>query len=452
MTSSKTREGASGATFSPRAQAFASPTVLTDRSHTGRRSRLKAGLASLGGYFVRVSPAVSMFAASLILLAPVNALAQDASANNSVRERSRPEYDPLGMRFGGFTLNASADLAAQSTDNVFALDAGAEEDMIYSIAPEASLRSNWSRHALLVEGGARFENHEDFSDEDAETGFARLYGRLDIGSRSNVAIDAELAHEAEDRTDADAPVLGDRVEFDRSDIALLGEHTFNRVKVSGALMRREYSFDGTQNIRDNEENALRGRLDVEVSPRLGVMLQATADERSYDNNAGLDSEGRRLLAGLTVNFTDLLRGEVAVGQFERDYDNGASVDGLAIDANVEWYPTGLTTVTFEAHRNAEDVVGVSASPFTESEYGLRVDHELLRNVILSAGALTGMREYETIDREDEYMRAEAGADYILNRRVALRARYVFDDLESSGALARPDFEVNAFTLGVSFRL
>src|SRR5690606_24629881 len=113
----------------------------------------------------------------------------------------------------------------------------------------------------------------------------------------------------------------------------------------------------------------------------------------YDNNptpAIVNSEGRTLLAGVSVNFTDLMRGEINVGQFEREYDAGNSVEGLAVAANLEWYPTGLTTVTVTGRRNSEDVIGATESqPFTETEFGARVDHELLRNLILTAGAQIG---------------------------------------------------------------
>jgi hypothetical protein len=45
-----------------------------------------------------------------------------------------------------------------------------------------------------------------------------------------------------------------------------------------------------------------------------------------------------------------------------------------------------------------------------------------------------------------------GADYLLNRRVALRARYNFDESQSDGALAGRDYEVNRVSLGLSLRL
>jgi hypothetical protein len=455
MTSSKSPAGPADPTFPPHAQRVAKARILHNRSKTGRRSHLLATLASFGGTLVRVHPALSMFAASLIAFAPVHALAQDQQSSTSVRDRQREEYDPLGMRLGAFNLRASVDVVAESDDNIFAEEVGQDEDVIFSVAPNASLRSTWSRHAISFDAGARFESHEDFSSEDVDTGYARFGGRLDVGSRSNVALDAGLSHEREARTDSDAPTVGDPVEYDRSDLALTAEHTFNRFKVTGAVAYREYSFDSiVQSVRDNEQTSFRARVDAALTPRLGLVLQATTDERDYGNSATLSSEGTTLLAGVSMNFNDLLRGEITAGQFDRDYDGGASADGLAVAANLEWYPTGLTTVTFNARQNAEDVVGAtSATPFTESQYGVRVDHELLRNVILTAGAQVGTREFEDpIDREDEVVGVEIGADYLMNRRIALRARYNFDDVQSSGADRYRDFEVNAFTLGVSFRL
>jgi hypothetical protein len=40
----------------------------------------------------------------------------------------------------------------------------------------------------------------------------------------------------------------------------------------------------------------------------------------------------------------------------------------------------------------------------------------------------------------------------LNRRVALEARFRRDEVESSGAAAYRDYEVNTLSLGVSLRL
>ncbi len=129
-------------------------------------------------------------------------------------------------------------------------------------------------------------------------------------------------------------------------------------------------------------------------------------------------------------------------------------EGLAADANLEWYLTRLTTLSINAHRNTEATIGATTvAPYIETRFGGRIDHELLRNVILTAGVESGKREYQDgIDRTDDYTFADVGADYLLNRRVALRARLRHAEVNSSGADAYRDFEVNSLTLGIAFRL
>jgi hypothetical protein len=421
-----------------------------------RRVRLAAhaALAPLGEFFVRVTPVLSLFAASLIALAPVHALAQDQQESVSVRDRPRPEYDPLGMRFGGFNLHATLDLGVATTDNLFAEETGEDEDTIFTAGLRGRLASNWSRHALAFEAGAATVSHDEFSSEDHDTHFAGASGRLDIGSSSNVSARARIAHEAEARNDPDAPAQGiPLVEYDRTDMALSAQHRFNRFRVTGTVGQVQQEFDGTQSFRDYDETRLTGRVEAEVSPRLGLMLEATTDERDYDNTPTLSSEGTTYLVGATINFTDLMQGHVAVGQFEREYDSGESSDGLAASADLEWYITRLTTITLNGHRNSEDVVGATtAVPFIESQYGLRVDHELLRNLILTGGVQFGQREYETIDRDDDYMFAEVGADWLLNRHLVARGRFVHDEVESDGVNAYRDYEESRFTLGLGILL
>lgn len=403
-----------------------------------------------GGVDVRINPFVSLFAASLISFLPLHAMAQTTDSGAlSVRERERPELDPLGARLGAFTLSATLDIDVTSTDNLFATSTGEVDDVIYTIAPSARLASGWSRHSLALEAGAAFRSHEDFSSEDVDTHYVRGIGRFDIGSDTALHGSARFAHDFTPRYDPDS-LVGAPTEYDRTDASFGVSHRFARLGVRADAFMSEREYDGTAASRDYTQNGIRGRVDVEVSPRITGFVSGSVDERDYDNSPASNSEGRSLLVGAAFQ-GDLVRGEVSVGQFERDYDGFDSIDGLAAAGRLEWYVTPLTTVTVDVQRSADDNVGVASGlPYVTTEYGARVDHELLRNVILTAAVRSGDRDYEGADREDEYMRYEVGADYILNRRVALRARYVRDDVESSEP-AR-NFDVEAVTVGLSLRL
>jgi hypothetical protein len=448
--------------FSPKGQPVAFRVGSEDRSiRHSRRTRLATHAAPaplvdlLGDFLVRTRRILSLFAASLIAFAPMHAMAQDQEESVSVRERSRADYDPLGLRLGGFTLHATLDLNATNSDNIFAEETAEDEDTILTAGLRGRLSSNWSRHALAFEAGGATVIYDEFSSEDYDTSFAGVSGRLDIGSSSNVNARARIAHDVESRRDPDAPAQGaPRPEFDRTELALGAQHRFNRFRVGATVTQIEQEFDGLQSFRDFDQTGVTGRVEAELTPRLGLLAQVTADERDYDNTPLLSSEGQTYLVGATINFTDLMKGEVAVGQFERDYDDPAigTVDGLALSGNLEWYVTRLTTLSFLASRNSETNVGaVTATPFVESRYGARVDHELLRNLILTVGAQAGSREYDdVISREDDFVYADAGMDWFVNRRLVVSGRVEHTDVSSD--LTTAEFDETSVTLGISLRL
>lgn len=396
----------------------------------------------------------------MIALVPFEAHAQDvATPSVAVNDRPRPEYDPLGMRFGGFDLNAKLDVGVASTDNLFAVDDSVldpKSDLVYTVSPEARLSSHWSRHALSIAAGITQTGHRDFTSEDSTTGFVAGSGRLDIGRDTTVSGDARWAREVEPRTNIDAihANTGEPSRYDVTQGSVAVAHTFNNLQVRASAARTELDYldvDGiSQAARNSKENAGTLHAEYEISPRVGIVGEATFDDRNYDNAVGLSSNGRTLLAGVAINFTDLLQGQVTVGQFKRDYDVGPDVSGTAIAAHVQWFPTQLTTVTFDASRNAGDRDATVQAPYVQSSYGVHVDHELLRNLILSAGYQAGTRDFEGFPRKDDFNTGEVGARYILNRRVALTAQYRHDSVNTN-AIGQ-DYNVNSFSLGLSLRL
>jgi hypothetical protein len=112
----------------------------------------------------------------------------------------------------------------------------------------------------------------------------------------------------------------------------------------------------------------------------------------------------------------------------------------------------LTTLAFTANRDAQEQGATTDFPYVESQYGARADHELLRNLILSAGAGAGERKYRVIDRKDDFDYGEVDANYLLNRRVALTLDYRHDNINSSGLNRYRNSDVNTVSLGVSLRL
>jgi hypothetical protein len=424
-------------------------------SFDGDRRCVPTAQGALGGLDVRLQKALSIVAASLIALAPFQASAQEAQSV-SVRNRPRPEYDPLGLRFGGFDLNARVDIGLVHVDNLFGTQTNAQSDTAYTIAPQARLASHWSRNALYFDLGLEHDAYSKFSDQNVTTGFLDAGGRLDLGQSTQVSASAGYARRLEPRTDPDALDAGKPVQYDVSNESLSASHEFTFIHVSATGGHTVYTYHNagpiSQSFRDYTQNEGVLKLEYPITPRIGIVGQATVDHRNYDNSPATSSTGQTYLVGAHINITDLVQGQIAVGQFQRDYHSGAHVDGAAVDANLEWYVTQLTTLSFNANRDGSEQGATTADPYIESQYGAHVDHELLRNLIVAAGLGAGKRDYRLIDRRDDFSYGEAGVDYFVNRRIALVGRYRHDEVNSKGVDRYRNNNVNTVSLGLSLRL
>ena len=193
------------------------------------------------------------------------------------------------------------------------------------------------------------------------------------------------------------------------------------------------------------------RLDYALSPAVAIYGVVRGNDRDYEqlsddtdpapeNDVDRDSSGWDVGVGLDFDLTHTARGHALIGYLQQDYvDPGAeTIDGLAMNMWVDWFPTQLTTVTLAADRGVNDTgVGEAAGTLT-TRFGVQVDHELKRNLILWVRAGWALDDYDGISREDTRTEAGVGADLKLNRLLAARASFQRFDRSSSGG--DPGFE------------
>ena len=149
-----------------------------------------------------------------------------------------------------------------------------------------------------------------------------------------------------------------------------------------------------------------------------------------------------------------MRGDIAVGYLNEDKDDDyfTDVDGLSVDGRMQWFPSRLTTVSFDAGRRVVDVGSYESPTAISTRFGARVDHELYRNIILSGyGGVTNF-EYQEIDQEDDTLDFGVSGIYKMNKRVHLEAflRRLSRDTSGSAAASSRDYDVNM--VGVELRL
>jgi hypothetical protein len=229
----------------------------------------------------------------------------------------------------------------------------------------------------------------------------------------------------------------------------------------GQVGREESDYDSTFfDYRDVTESFVSGRASYAWSPDAAFFVQARRTELDYDlapalRNATLTS----MQVGVNFELSAPFRGEISIGQVESDIDapSQPDTDALSFDARVQWFPTQLTTVTFTGGAGIDDPGLAQTSTGEYKNFGVRVDHELLRNLVLFGEA--GARNYDFsttgFGREDDLLNYAIGGRYKLNKHAHFEFAYrvnTRDTTETNPPLPQTstDLNQNVVSVGVRF--
>ncbi len=356
-------------------------------------------------------------------------------------DRKLEDFEPVGGRIGSFFLYPAIEARIGYDDNILALPDDGEGDVELTVRGEARLVSRWQRHSLEANAYVQQSFHGKFTTEDVMEGGARAEGRLDISRNTSARLVASLDALAEDRANITSSSQARRpTRFRRADTLFSLAHQMGRLQLIGDAQMVVLDFDdaaardGTlveQDFRDSVY--LRGALSasLEVSPRISALLRGQVDRLTYSGNPAIpdpfdrDTTGYALEAGVRMELSSLLSGELRAGVLHRAVDDPAAqgITGASFGANLTWAVTPLTTLRLLGDRQVEEGGSQLVSGNIRSQVRLEAEHELLRNLVLDARA--GFSRIDTIGQidtsADEY-NIMAGATWKLNRNLRLFAR------------------------------
>lgn len=388
--------------------------------------------------------------------------------NIAVMQRPREGYQAVGLRMGSFMAYPKLSLGIEHSDNIYATDGGEIDDLIWRVAPEISISSDWSRHALNAYARSSILRYQDFDTENSEDLSVGASAQIDMQRNSFITLGADWADLVEPRTSPNAAVGAvEPTAYETTAARAAVSHELNRLRLSGGYSFKSFDYEDGRNLaggivaqqyRDRDEHVVTARADYAVSPATAIFLEVSRNVRDYRLARPAvtlvrDSEGTQALVGSNFELGATARGEIAVGYLSQEYDDPTlgDIDGFGARAQVEWFPTQLTTVTFTGSRTIEESASPGSAGYTSANVGVKVDHELMRNVILTGNVSQGKDDYQGITREDDRFNAGVGATYLLNRHVGVTVAYSHMDMDSSG-VGGQDFKVNKVgaTLALQF--
>ncbi len=371
-----------------------------------------------------------------------------------VTTRSQPEFDPEPIHAGAFDITSSVGVSAAYNDNIFAEPNNEDDDTIFRLTPRVTARSNWSVHELSAGLSVYHREYSANSSESSTDYNLFVNGRIDVSRDFQVRLGADTGHITEDRWAAASFGATEPASFDTASTFVQASYRNDRILIEGTVGASNDEYDQTiQQIRDNTSTYANARLSYAVSPDVAVFVQTRQTNLDYDQT---DRDGTRSTIDAGVNFelSAPFRGEIAVGNFKDNRDNPlyGDTEGLNVSGNVKWFPTELTTVTFLANRGVVDPGLATSATSVNTAFGLRVDHELLRNLLLFGNIRQEKSQYEgaAIDREDDAFSFAVGGAYKINRNMHLEFEYSTRSQDSSGVNAGPSMDVNVISAGVRF--
>jgi hypothetical protein len=392
----------------------------------------------------------------------------DRGQNISVRQRPRPDYQAEGILVGGFMIYPKISTAVTFDDNIFAVQHGAVGDTIFTQTPEVDIQSTWARNALSAYVKAQQDEYVSFDGEDATQYGAGVAGKYQFGD-SMLEGGVDFAHDVLPRSASNNVGFSVHpIPYDYTALNTEFVSTFTRVRFSVRLDDQLYDYQNGQTasgsvVDESQYNhntfTVTGKAELAVSPDAAVYLTASGNTRNYEFGPptvafSLNNSGYEVDAGANFDLTHLVRGEIQLGYLDQTYEASSvfkPIDGPSAKVQLQWFPTQLTTVTGVATRAVGDAGVPGSAGFLLSSGSVQIDHELLRNVILTAQGSYGAEQYNGIERTDDIVSAGASADWLLTRHIGLTLAYTYTSQSSSGAQKGPSFEDNRLLLSVNLQ-
>ena len=388
---------------------------------------------------------VRMITVVLLVVCAWNAAAQELERRESVLERARPGFDADGMRIGGWRLLPSVGLGIRYDDNIFAEDAIKQSDTAAIVSPELQFESRSRRYRAEVGANADIARYTDFSSEDYDD--VRLWAIGGAKVRSgDFLVQLRLSDLHEERTSPDDVRGTELTKFARN--SLSGEYTYRPgrwlARVDAAVGTLDFDSTNTPSGVVSNDDRDRTAADMGIrgayslSPDFAAFVEARIEQIDYDqqfdrNGFERSSDGGEARLGAMLDITGRTTGELFVSYLSRSFDDPrfGTVSGPGFGGEIDWNPTQLTTLTFAASREITPTTVVGAAGIVDTIATVGIDHELLRNLIVSATFSRRSEDFEKIDRKDKLSRATLGGTYLMNRYIHIFVGYRYRDRDTS---------------------
>ena len=396
--------------------------------------------ALLGGMALGSGMLVTMAARAqgVSLDFPVSAASgYDQQLGVTVQSRPRPLYDTPSVRLGGFEVRPQLDQTFAYNSNPTGASSDAKGSFLSQTSANVAVSSLWSRNSLATTAGVDHYQYFSLAGGSYTDWNMGLQGGYTIADSQ---ITAAYSHSNYHQLGATiGTVRSDQPVADSTDTTRLNYTLkFNRLEITPEFDFGAYRY-GEANIgqvRLDQNYLNRNVFAGSVTARYafndvgGVVTVARAiDSQFLHNFAGSptnDSRQYQLLSGLDYQAEGLWRYQLLAGGEVTTFSASqysTHVEPI-VQGNVTWTPLGTATVSGSVSRSFSEPLAQGNNGFFLNQGSLRVDFELMRNVLLHGQGGTQYAEYLGGGTQFGYNFA-TGVNWLLNRNARISFDYSY---------------------------
>ena len=379
--------------------------------------------------------------------APSGAPGQQPSyAGETVINRPRPEFDPLGLRYDDFFLFPRAELDESFNGNIFATSTHPSSDLISALTPSFDLFSIFPRNALDLHGSATLQDYASHSNQNTQTGTVSADGRLDIDAGSSLSGTAQVSHPYISYGSPNSPMgISEPVTYwdylGRAAYTQGGRRLSYRVDLgveasqynSAPLTGGGVAPQSSQNTTISDAALT---TSYELAPDYLGYIRVGGAVYNYWHAANANSKTYRADLGLQILPRHLIYGQVYVGYLVQNFaqPGAGSISTPDYGGQLVWNVTQLNTLTFTGARTfytgtpsngSTFVLGPAGNGYLASTVTANLDHELLRNFLVNLYSGFENDAFQGITRSDSVFTGGGGCRYLINRHLFLGGSFSY---------------------------
>ncbi len=383
-----------------------------------------------------------------------------------VKDRQFPDLAPKGVIIGKLNVLPQLSFKTLYNDNLYATNVNETSDIAEHVIPAITVKTLQDRHFFGLQANAEIIRQLEQTSENRENYYVNAGGYFE--ARHDLLLPYNLTYTVDHQSRADnLSQVFTRDPLEISELVAEAGVAYrpNRIGLSATGRHIRKRYDDGVSLRDPSVRVVKSdadfntnELELEASYEFPVnhtaFIRGTAgktefEDSIYDDGSNTytgtfrDSVNGRILAGIITNYKGILLSDIGVGYAATNYDDESidDVGSFAVDADIEWNITKLTTLGLNVTRSIvqdnEIVQGIvqTAGTFT-------VDHELQRNLLLNGYITYLNRDFENITREDDLYRLGLGVLYRPSPYFNIKGEYIHTNQDST--FDGSEFDQNIF--------